>query len=138
MCSRCSRNRFSLEHLEHLEHLCYATTSHRSRRLNSRRRSHIARVSCTSTVATERYQIHRSRKSGMRESISAKIDKRPMRTPDATSDGIVLPIAWNMLDATKIKPDATKFHEMMRRYSEPTAITPGSVENAPTIAAGAM
>jgi hypothetical protein len=28
--------------------------------------------------------------------------------PEATSDGTVLPIAWNMLDATKINPDARR------------------------------
>src|SRR4051812_34590327 len=54
-----------------------------------------------------------------------------MRVPDATSDGTVFPIAWNMLDATKIKPDATKFHDTMRRYSEPTASTAGSYEKPP-------
>ena len=54
-----------------------------------------------------------------------------MRVPEATSDGTVFPIAWNMLDATKIKPDATKFHDTMRRYSLPTASTAGSFENTP-------
>src|SRR5688500_3488210 len=58
-------------------------------------------------------------------------------TADATSDGRVLPIAWNMLEATKISPDATKFHEMIRRYSAPYAITAGSDEKKPTKVAGA-
>ena len=35
------------------------------------------------------------------------------------SGGIVLPIAWNMLEPTKMMPDATKFHDTMRRYSSP-------------------
>jgi hypothetical protein len=51
--------------------------------------------------------------------------------PEAASDGTVLPIAWNMLDATKINPDAMKFHDTMRRYSLPTASTAGSFENTP-------
>src|SRR5437762_5983516 len=63
---------------------------------------------------------------------------RRMRVPDATSDGTVFPIAWNMLDATKIKPDATKFHDTMRRYSEPTANTAGSFEKTPINAWGAI
>src|SRR3979409_2303497 len=61
-----------------------------------------------------------------------------MRVPDATNDGTVFPIPWNMLDATKIKPDATKFHETMRRYSVPTASTAGSFENTPINALGAL
>src|SRR2546423_15003376 len=61
-----------------------------------------------------------------------------MRVPEATSDGTVFPIAWNMLDATKIKPDATKFQDTMRRYSEPTASTAGSFEKTPINERGAI
>ena len=61
-----------------------------------------------------------------------------MRVPEATSDGTVFPIAWNMLDATKTKPDAMKFHDAMRRYSVPTASTAGSFENTPIKAWGAL
>jgi len=61
-----------------------------------------------------------------------------MRVPEATNDGTVFPIAWNMLDATKIKPDATKFHDTMRRYSVPTASTARSFENTPINAWGAI
>jgi hypothetical protein len=41
---------------------------------------------------------------------------------DEISEGIVLPIAWNMLELTKMIPDAAKLHETMRRYSSPIAI----------------
>ena len=61
-----------------------------------------------------------------------------MRVTEAMSDGMVLPIAWNMLEHTKISPDATKFHEMMRRYSSPTAMTAGSSEKTRMSAAGTM
>jgi hypothetical protein len=42
-----------------------------------------------------------------------------VRVNELTSDGHVLPIAWNMLDVTKMTPDATKLHDTMRRYSAP-------------------
>ena len=90
------------------------------------------------TAPTDRYQIQCSWNPGMRDSSTAGIATSARRTPEETSDGIVLPIAWNMLDATKINPDATKFHDMMRRYSSPTARTAGSFEKMPTSAAGAM
>jgi hypothetical protein len=47
------------------------------------------------------------------------------------SDGIVLPIAWNMLDDTKMSPEATKFQQAIRRYSSPRAMASGSVEKIP-------
>ena len=48
-----------------------------------------------------------------------------MRAADVISDGIVLPIAWNMLELTKITPDATKLKATMCRYSSPTATAVG-------------
>jgi hypothetical protein len=57
---------------------------------------------------------------------------------DVASGGSVLPSAWNMLEATKITPEATKLHATIRRYSLPTAITSGSSENTPMIGAGIM
>ena len=36
-----------------------------------------------------------------------------IRTPELISDGTVFPIAWNMLDATKISPDAGEAHDTM-------------------------
>src|SRR5688572_4542163 len=87
---------------------------------------------------TERYQIQRSSKSAECDRMSTGIVTRMMRTAEAIRDGTVLPIAWNMLEATKIRPDATKFQEMMRRYSSPIAITAGSSVKTSTIAAGAM
>ena len=43
-----------------------------------------------------------------------------------------------MLAPTNTTPEATKFHERMRRYSSPTASTCGSRENTAIIRAGAM
>ncbi len=60
-----------------------------------------------------------------------------MRTNDEMRAGSVWPIAWNMLEPTKTTPDATKLHDTTRRYSLPTAMTPGSDEKTPIIAAAA-
>ena len=38
-----------------------------------------------------------------------------------------------MLELTKTIPDATKFHEMIRRYSSPTATTAASAVKTRTI-----
>src|SRR5688572_12392396 len=89
-------------------------------------------ANCTKTAATDIHQIQCSWNPGIRDMMTAGITLKVMRTTDVTSDGIVLPIAWNMLEDTKTSPDATKFHEMMRRYSSPTAITAGSLEKIPT------
>jgi hypothetical protein len=62
---------------------------------------------------------------------------RRMRAVELTSAGMVLPIAWNMLELTNTMPEATKLKEMMRRYSPPTASTWGSCEKTPIIAWGA-
>ena len=72
---------------------------------------------------TERYQIQLSSNPTIRASSSAGIATTRMRMNEATSGGIVLPIAWNMLPFTKMMPDATRLHDTMRRYSAPTAIT---------------
>src|ERR1043165_3789932 len=89
------------------------------RRRYSRLNSSDASTSCTNTDATERYHTQLSRKPATRESSSTGIATTKRRVADVASDGIVLPIAWNMLDVTKMIPDATKFHETMRRYSTP-------------------
>src|SRR5688572_10653005 len=109
-----------------------SAASNRSLRPNSRRSSNMLIVSCTNTAPAERYQIQLSSNPGCRDRITAGIATRTIRTADATSDGTVLPIAWNMLEATKSRPDGTNVNDMMRRYSSPTAITAGSFENIPT------
>ena len=38
-----------------------------------------------------------------------------IRTAELISDGTVVLIAWNMLGATKISPDAREAHDTMRR-----------------------
>jgi hypothetical protein len=38
-----------------------------------------------------------------------------IRVPDATREGTVFPIAWNMLELTKISPDAMKLQAMILR-----------------------
>src|SRR5690349_12185679 len=74
----------------------------------------------------------------MCDNITAGMAMMAIRTAEAIRDGMVLPIAWNMLEATNTSPDATKFHEMMRRYFAPKSITAGSFEKIPISAAGAM
>src|SRR5204863_1307574 len=109
-----------------------------SRRRYSRRRSRRLSPNCTYTADKEISQIQRSWNPGKRDSATTGIATMSMRAPDVTSDGTVFPIAWNMLDATKITPDATKFHDTMRRYSLPTASTAGSFEKTPINAWGAI
>ena len=40
---------------------------------------------------------------------------RSIRTNELASDGSVFPNAWNVLETTKMIPEATKFHDTMRR-----------------------
>src|SRR5512141_1357683 len=108
------------------------------RRANSRRSRMRLIASCTTIEAGERYQIQFSWNPGERVRITAGIPTRTIRVPELMSDGRVLPIAWNMLDETKISPDAANVSEMIRRYSVPTPITAGSFANTFTIASGAM
>ena len=68
------------------------------------------------------YQIQRSVNPGVSASSSTGTATMTMRVTDVISDGIVLPIAWNMLELTKMTPDATKLKATMCRYSSPTAI----------------
>src|SRR2546430_1200874 len=75
--------------------------SKRSLRPNSRRRSSRLNDNCTNTAATERYQSQRSSNPGMLARNTAGIATIAIRAADVKSDGSVLPIAWNMLDATK-------------------------------------
>src|SRR6185503_1418936 len=103
------------------------------RNRNSRCSSQRLIASCTMTAPEEIYQIHRSVKPGDCASNSTGTATITMRAADVMSDGMVLPIAWNMLELTNTIPDATKLKAMMWRYSAPTAMTCGSDENTPTI-----
>src|SRR5512141_1689122 len=96
------------------------------RRANSRRSRMRLIASCTTIDAAERYQIQFSWNPGERVRITAGIPTRTIRVPELMSDGRVLPIAKNMLDETKIRPEAANVREMLRRYCAPTAITAGS------------
>src|SRR5688572_32638355 len=90
------------------------------------------------TEATESHHTQLSSNPGIRATTRTLIANRTIRTPDAMSDGSVFPIAWNMLEATKISPDATKVSDMMRRYSAPISITAGSDEKAATSGPGML
>src|SRR5262245_32579150 len=103
------------------------------RRPNSRWSSHRFIASCTTTAPAEIHQIDRSVNPGDCASSSTGTATITMRAPDVMSDGIVLPIAWNMLELTNTIPDATKLKAMTCRYSAPTAMTCGSDENTPTM-----
>src|SRR5262249_54287648 len=105
-------------------------------RNSSRTRSRLSSI-CRVTDTTVRYQIQRSPKPGTRASRNAGMTTTVTRTTEETSEGTVLPIAWNVLEHTKTMPDATKFQDTIRRYSVPTAITSGSFEKIRIIAAGA-
>src|SRR5687767_8907511 len=105
------------------------------RRSNSRRKSSSVAASCTAMARTERYQIQCSWNPGSRDSRTAGIATTTIRTHEATRAGIVLPMAWNILELTKITPEATNVHDTMFRYSTPIAMTCGSSEKTPTIAA---
>src|SRR5512145_2107150 len=93
-------------------------------------------LSCSTIAPAERYQIQWRAKPGSRDSMIAGMAITTMRATDATSEGMVLPIAWNMLEQTKMSPDGTNVHDTMRRYSSPTATTAGSLENRRIRAAG--
>src|SRR5688572_29564489 len=111
----------------------FSVASKFMRNRNSRCSSQRFIASCTTTAPAEIYQIHRSANPGAWASINTGTATITMRAPDVMSDGMVLPIAWNMLELTNTIPDATKLNAMMWRYSSPTAITCGSDENTPTI-----
>ena len=66
----------------------------------------------------------------MRESSIAGRTKRSKRVIELTSGGRVLPIPWKTLDEVKTIPMATKFSEMILKYSLPKAITPVSLEKS--------
>src|SRR5262245_47383794 len=104
---------------------------------NSRCNSHRFIASCTTTAAAEIYQIHRRLNPGVCDNRMTGTPMMTMRDADVISDGIVLPIAWNMLELTKTMPEKTKLNAMMWRYSAPTAITCGSEEKIPTMASEA-
>src|SRR5689334_23926706 len=95
-------------------------------------------ASWTITAPADRYQIQTSWNPGDRERRTAGTATKRMRAPEVTIDGTVLPIAWNMLDATKINPEATKFHDTLLRYTVPTSITAGSFEKMRIKALGAI
>src|SRR5256885_1617655 len=57
--------------------------------------------------ATDTHHSQRSSKPGSREMTTPGMATSAMRTTDAMSEGMVLPIAWNVLEATNTRPDAT-------------------------------
>src|SRR5512145_1589004 len=78
------------------------------RNRNSRCSNHRFIASCTMTAPAEIYQIHRRVKPGACASSSTGTATMAMRAAEVMSDGMVLPIAWNMLELTNTMPDATK------------------------------
>ena len=65
---------------------------------------------------TVRYQIQCSEKSDRRDSSTVGMATTRMRVKEVASEGMVWPIAWNMLAVTKVRPDGTKLNDTMRRY----------------------
>src|SRR5215207_11732924 len=99
-----------------------------SRSRNSRWSRSMLAVRCSHTDAADKYQIQRSSKPGRRDMSSTGTDTSRIRPNEVIKGGMVLPIAWNMLEATKMMPDPMKFQAEMRRYSLTTAMTSGSLE----------
>ena len=69
------------------------------------------------------------RKAGRARQQIRRDESAQVRRNELTSGGTVLPSAWNMLELTNTMPDGMKFQATMRRYSAPTASTPGSSLN---------
>ena len=86
---------------------------------------------------TDRYQISRISKPGIREMSNAGTAKSISRVKELNSGGSVLPIPWKTLDVVKTIPADIKFNETIRRYSLPKAITRGSREKIRTSVDGA-
>src|SRR4029079_10399829 len=89
-------------------------------------------VAWIATTATDRYQIQCSANPFTRDIRYAGITSSAVRISELTSDGIVFPSAWNMLELTNTRPEGMKFHATICRYSLPTASTPGSLLKMPT------
>ena len=68
---------------------------------------------------TDTYQRCCNVKPGIRETTNAMAAKVTSRSALLITDGTVLPSAWKRPEQVKISPDATKFHEMVRRKSRP-------------------
>jgi len=88
------------------------------------------------TQATARYQIQCSAKPAARDIRIAGTTIKAVRMAELMSGGSVSPIAWNMLELTNTIPEGMKFQATMRKYSAPTATTPGSLLKIPTSAPG--
>ena len=89
------------------------------------------------TVQTDRYQISRISKPGIREMSNAGTAKSTSRVSEVNSGGSVFPIPWKTLEVVKIIPVEIKLNETIRRYSLPKAITRGSREKLRISAVGA-
>src|SRR4030095_11109071 len=83
-----------------------ASAANARRRRNSRRRSSRLIVSAAKIVTADSSHTHRSVNPGILDRNITGIAVPTIRVNDLTSEGIVLPIAWNMLEATKMIPDA--------------------------------
>src|SRR4051812_28763256 len=88
------------------------------------------------TEAADRYQIDERAKPAVVDSRYAGMTAMHVRATELASGGSGLPIAWDMLELTNTMPDGTKFRATMRRYSPPTATTPGSRLNTRTNGSG--
>ena len=84
------------------------------------------------------YHTCRSWNPGWWEIAYAGSAKSSRRSAEAASGGSVLPMPWKTLELTKTIPEARKFQQMMRRYSDPKATTPGSALKKRIMPAGAI
>src|SRR3954453_1414634 len=92
-----------------------AATPNSSRRANWRRSMTNTRGSWKYAVASDNHHTQCKANPLIRDNKSTGMIKTTIRVPDARSEGTVFPIAWNMLELTKMSPDAMKLQEMIRR-----------------------
>lgn len=107
-----------------------------SLRANSTRSRTRLMAAWSVTEATDRCQKSASTVSRRCASQITGRANETSRLPLLSSDGLVLPSAWNIAEQAKVSPVATKFHDWMPRYSTATAATAGSLVNGPTSTAG--
>ena len=81
----------------------------------------------TVTEATDRYQKSCSAAQGWAASQIAGTTKVSNRLPLLIRTGFMSPSACNIPEQLKVSPMATKFHELIRRYSTVTETTAGSL-----------
>src|SRR5690606_21327147 len=93
----------------------------------SRRSRSRLTVICSRMVITDSHHTCPNAKPGWPDHQIAGTAKVTMRLALDSTDGTVLPNAWNMPEQVKMMPWATKFHEITWRNPLATATTAASL-----------